>query len=58
MKTSAEFRAAHPAVTGQEPTALAEREAVGGVVTEELLLAGSHQGHRLTVPLVLVGAGH
>ena len=35
----------------------AEREAVSGVVTEELLLAGGHQGHG-GARLVRVGAGH
>ena len=58
MQAGALLRAAHPAVTGEEPAAPAEGEAVGGVVTEELLLAGSHQGHWLPAPLVLVGAGH
>ena len=35
----------------------AEGEAVSGVVTEELLLAGGHQGHG-GARLVRVGAGH
>ena len=45
METRAHLRAVHPAVAGQEAAALAEREAVDGVVTEELLPAGRHQGH-------------
>ena len=58
METGAGLGAVHPTVTGQEGAAPAQGEAVGGVVTEELLLAGSHQGHWLPAPLVLVGAGH
>ena len=58
METGAEVGAVHPAVAGQEPAALAERETVDLVVTEELGLAGGdqrrHQGGR---GLVVVGAG-
>ena len=57
METRAHLRAVHPAVAGQEAAALAEREAVDGVVTEELLPAGRHQGHA-PARLVLVRAGH
>ena len=57
METSAHLRAGHPAVAGQEPATLAEREAVDGVVTEELLLTGGDQGEA-GAGLVLVGAGH
>ena len=53
METRAHLRAVHPAVAGQEAAALAEREAVDGVVTEELLPAGRHQGHA-SARLVLV----
>ena len=56
MKTSAEIRAVHPAVTGQEPAAFTKRETVDLVVTEELLLAG-HQAGGHHCGLVMVGAG-
>ena len=60
MKTSALGWATHPAVAGEESTAAAEREAVGGVVAEELGGAGGDQGHQALLPpgLVVVGAGH
>ena len=57
METSAHLWAGHPAVASQEAATLAEREAVDGVVTEELLLTGGHQGEA-GARLVLVGAGH
>ena len=56
VTASAHLRTVHPAVAGEEPAALAEGEAVDGVVTEELLLAGGDQGHA-GAGLVLVGAG-
>ena len=60
VKTSALGWATHPAVAGEESTAAAEREAVGGVVAEELGGAGGDQGHQALLPpgLVVVGAGH
>ena len=58
METSAEVRAVHPAVTGQEPAAFTEGETVDLVVTEELVLAGEEAGHGARhVGLVVVGAG-
>ena len=45
MKTSALGWATHPTVAGEESTAAAEREAVGGVVAEKLGGAGGDQGH-------------
>ena len=56
MKTSAEIRTVHPAVTGQEAAAFTERETVDLVVTEEQLLAG-HQAAGRHGGLVVVGAG-
>ena len=56
METSAEVRAVHPAVTGQEPAAFTEGETVDLVVTEELVLAGHEAGPR-PLGLVVVGAG-
>ena len=61
MKTSALGWAAHPTVAGEEAAAPTEGEAVGGVVTQELRLAGRHQRHRaggLPPDLAVVGAGH
>ena len=61
METSTLGRAAHPTVAGEEAAAPTEREAVGGVLTQELRLAGRHQRHRagrLPPGLAVVGAGH
>ena len=57
METSAEVRAVHPAVAGQEPAAFAEGETVDLVVTEELVLAGGDEGRDQAAGLVVVGAG-
>ena len=59
MKTGALGRAAHPAVAGEEAAAAAEREAVSGVVAEELGRAGRGQRHQaagLRPGLAVVGA--
>ena len=45
METGAGVWTVHPAVTGQEGAAPAEGEAVGGVVTQELVRVSRHQGH-------------
>ena len=61
MKTSALGWTAHPTVAGEEAAAPTEGEAVGGVVTQELRLAGRHQRHLaggLPPDLAVVGAGH
>ena len=48
MAAGAHVRTAHPAVTGEEGAAAAQREAVGGVVAEE----GRPARHRRHAPLL------
>ena len=53
METGAGLGAVHAAVAGQEGAAPAQREAVGGVVTQEAL-GPQHRGH----PEVMVVTSH